>query len=387
MTKATIDTEIDANLPTNNTNAITAAIVRGVLHDMNGDVLHGELRQTVSYLPVYDLASNVIAAAIYMPLDNSSHVVAAGKQFNHIAMRQSNGGYSQFTIGASALAEGLTVFMESLSGSDSTSNLYGVISSVQNDGPGTVKSFHSAAFASGTSSGITTAGSFGLTPVATSNIGSVAVQAQLVSNTGIHDIGTAISVGSDGDRLLYGVGNAVAAVAIGNAFYHAWMATGSSANARAFKVAQNDGTEIQYIKKTGEVVSSTGLIAGLESNGITITAGAATRNHPNGSFIIAAGSSTANTINFRTNSVDRIVASDSAVNLMSGTATPAGGATGTGVTIGTTSNFGIFYGSGVPTLSAAQGSIYLRSDGSSTSTRLYVNTTGATTWTNVTTAA
>jgi hypothetical protein len=64
----------------------------------------------------------------------------------------------------------------------------------------------------------------------------------------------------------------------------------------------------------------------------------------------------------------------------------AGGSTGNGILITTTANFGIFCGSGAPTLSAAQGSLYLRSDGSSTSTRLYVNTNGSTTWTNVTTA-
>ena len=68
-------------------------------------------------------------------------------------------------------------------------------------------------------------------------------------------------------------------------------------------------------------------------------------------------------------------------------ATPAGGATTARLIFGTTAGFGIYYGSGAPTVSAAQGSIYLRSDGSSVSTRLYVNTTGSTTWTNVTTAA
>lgn len=44
-------------------------------------------------------------------------------------------------------------------------------------------------------------------------------------------------------------------------------------------------------------------------------------------------------------------------------------------------------GTGAPTFAAAIGSIYSRIDGSSTSTRLYVNTTGSTTWTSVTTAA
>ena len=69
------------------------------------------------------------------------------------------------------------------------------------------------------------------------------------------------------------------------------------------------------------------------------------------------------------------------------TAIPASGASSAGILLSSTANFGIFFGSGVPTFSAAQGSLYLRSDGSSTSTRLYINTNGSTTWTNVTTAA
>jgi hypothetical protein len=48
---------------------------------------------------------------------------------------------------------------------------------------------------------------------------------------------------------------------------------------------------------------------------------------------------------------------------------------------------GIYVGSGVPTVAAAQGSLYLRSDGSTTSTRAYINTNGSTTWTALTTAA
>lgn len=75
------------------------------------------------------------------------------------------------------------------------------------------------------------------------------------------------------------------------------------------------------------------------------------------------------------------------VNVTADLAIQAGGAAGYGLLFGSTTNFGIFVGSGAPTLSAAQGSLYLRSDGSSTSTRLYVNTNGSTTWTNVTTAA
>lgn len=44
-------------------------------------------------------------------------------------------------------------------------------------------------------------------------------------------------------------------------------------------------------------------------------------------------------------------------------------------------------GSGVPVVSAAKGTLYVRLDGSSSSTRLYINTNGTTGWTNVVTAS
>jgi hypothetical protein len=60
----------------------------------------------------------------------------------------------------------------------------------------------------------------------------------------------------------------------------------------------------------------------------------------------------------------------------------AAGFIGTNVAAG----MGVYFGSGAPTVAAAKGSIYLRSDGSSTSTRLYVSD-GSTTWIAVTTAS
>ena len=74
------------------------------------------------------------------------------------------------------------------------------------------------------------------------------------------------------------------------------------------------------------------------------------------------------------------------VTIYSGTAVPAGGTAGSGLKMSSTSNLGVFFGSGSPTLSAAQGSLYINTTGNSTSTRLYVNTNGTTGWTNVTTA-
>jgi hypothetical protein len=75
------------------------------------------------------------------------------------------------------------------------------------------------------------------------------------------------------------------------------------------------------------------------------------------------------------------------LQVAAGDAVPAGGSANVAITASTTAGLGVYFGSGAPTVSAAQGSLYVRTDGSSTSTRLYVNTNGSTTWTNVTTAA
>lgn len=73
------------------------------------------------------------------------------------------------------------------------------------------------------------------------------------------------------------------------------------------------------------------------------------------------------------------------ISTNAGTAIPAGGNTAAGILMSSTANFGVFFGSGVPSLSAAQGSLYIRSDGASNVTRAYINTTGSTTWTAINT--
>jgi len=67
------------------------------------------------------------------------------------------------------------------------------------------------------------------------------------------------------------------------------------------------------------------------------------------------------------------------------TAPVAGGAAG--VLMSSVANFGIFYGTGAPTISAAQGSLYLRRDGTGVGDRAYINTNGTTGWTAITTVA
>ena len=55
-------------------------------------------------------------------------------------------------------------------------------------------------------------------------------------------------------------------------------------------------------------------------------------------------------------------------------------------TVATVGGVEIHAGAGAPAIPAPKGSLYLRTDGSSTSTRVYVNTNGATGWTNLVSA-
>ena len=67
----------------------------------------------------------------------------------------------------------------------------------------------------------------------------------------------------------------------------------------------------------------------------------------------------------------------------SGTAPTAGGMLS--FAMSSTANLGIYVGSGAPSISAAQGSLYLRTDGTTTNDRIYVR--GSSTWIAITTAS
>jgi hypothetical protein len=87
-----------------------------------------------------------------------------------------------------------------------------------------------------------------------------------------------------------------------------------------------------------------------------------------------------------TGTIGAAITATSSITALSGSALTAGGAAAF-IGTNTAAGMGVYMGSGAPTIAAAKGSLYLRSDGSSTSTRAYINTDGATTWTALTTAA
>lgn len=120
------------------------------------------------------------------------------------------------------------------------------------------------------------------------------------------------------------------------------------------------------------------LFAGVTS----FTVGTASTSTTTGSVVVTGGVGVSGAIYS-----GGLINSAAAVAAYSATAIPAGGTAGAGFVFSSTANFGTFFGSGAPTLSAAKGSLYLRSNGSTTNDRAYINTDGGTTWTAITTAA
>jgi hypothetical protein len=166
--------------------------------------------------------------------------------------------------------------------------------------------------------------------------------------------------------------NAVEAVRITNSNNTAGASVGA-----AFQAIGAAGANINF---TMNGVNRTGTLFGVNLANLAAMASS-------GSTGFAIGPSDNTFLLFGTNNLERMRITGTDIVVQSATATPAGGSTTARLLFGTTAGFGIYYGSGAPTVSAAQGSIYIRSDGNSTSTRLYVNTNGTTGWTNFTSAA
>ena len=168
-----------------------------------------------------------------------------------------------------------------------------------------------------------------------------------------------------------------------------------------------NGSQISNVVAVG--VGSAGLVSttGNVTGGNIVTGGAlSAAGNITGGFINATGnvSLTGNVIAGNlTTSTGAMVAvgnitggniqTDGQIVLYNSSSIPVGGSNTAGLKFSSVVDgsglptFGIFFGSGEPNLAAAQGSLYLRSDGSTTNNRMYVNTDGSTTWTAVTTVA
>jgi hypothetical protein len=161
---------------------------------------------------------------------------------------------------------------------------------------------------------------------------------------------------------------------------HFFYSDGGGTAAVQFNIGRT-ASAVNYFTAKGSV---TGSSVTLEPSGTDTNVGSIWATKGSGTHLFRTGGSGGTTQMSLASSGLLSVAG--AVLAENATAIPAGGTAGAGFRFSSTSNFGVFFGSGAPSLAAAKGSIYLRSDGSTTNDRLYVNTDGSTTWTAVTTA-
>ncbi len=140
--------------------------------------------------------------------------------------------------------------------------------------------------------------------------------------------------------------------------------------------AINDGAARAFLRAYG---SGYNAIAGLAGN----AAFGATNNLVIFSDSQLTSGGTSHSVQIRVGGTDasqeRFRLSTTGLQLLPQFTITAGGTADTGLEFSSTAHFGHFFGSGAPTLSAAQGSIYQRSDGGA-NTGFYLNTTGSTTW-------
>lgn len=122
---------------------------------------------------------------------------------------------------------------------------------------------------------------------------------------------------------------------------------------------------------------------GADSGKIAIAAGGVASASTRGAFIDLQGNEHAT----KPGRLELNAGDTGYVAVQSGVAVPAGGSAVASIRMSNIATLGIYFGSGVPTITAAKGSLYMRTDGTTTNDRMYVNTNGSTTWTNVTTAA
>jgi hypothetical protein len=220
--------------------------------------------------------------------------------------------------------------------------------------------------------------------------GNLYVNGDIYGNVSVTDINV-VSVTATGNVVSGNVNTTGAITAVGNVNGGNIITTALVKGATVSATGNAIGGNVT----TAGLVSATGNIDGgnLRTSGLISATGNITGGNVLGGANVNATTLTGTTVSVSGNITGGNVLSSAVISaagnatILSGTAVPAGGTAGAGYKFSSTTNLGVFFGSGAPTLAAAKGSLYLRTDGTTTNDRMYVNTNGSTTWTAVITAA
>ncbi|MCG3771550.1 MAG: hypothetical protein JW384_02738 [Nitrosomonadaceae bacterium] len=169
----------------------------------------------------------------------------------------------------------------------------------------------------------------------------------------------------------------------------------TSTSASALTVGANGATNpvLKVAASTASVATGLSLTGAAAAGGMAVAVVSSGTNEnltvdAKGSGTISIGSvSTGNISLARGTTVNGQFVANGQSTVAAGEAVGAGGSSNCNLVIGNVAGFGIYTGSGAPTVSAAKGSLYLRTDGSGVTDRAFINTNGSTTWTALTTVA
>lgn len=168
--------------------------------------------------------------------------------------------------------------------------------------------------------------------------------------------------------------------------------TGTSASASAFAVGRLGATTPAFLVDASTASSVTGLQVKSAAAAAGLAVSVVSSGTDENLTIDAKG---AGTITLNATGTGNIVMGRAvtgvsssvtgALTARSGTATPAAASAVPALSWGS-AGLGLYWGTGAPSISAIKGSIYIQTDGSSTSTRLFINN-GTTNWVAITTAS
>lgn len=254
-------------------------------------------------------------------------LVVNSSQYDLMRISQPNGTNNKYLLtGTSPLVAGLNFQMESDAASSASSNMYGVIGKVLNNGVGTTKAIYGRAIANTGATGPVIAGVFG-TECSTGNSNCYGIQMSHDTYTRGGTLAAGIWQTSNivGQKAQINYGFLLdGSVEIQNSGLQ--MAGGgpgefltlqnSTQTQNLFTVDKNGRIyTVNEIVALGNVTATTNLITGTPGNGITMDLASIRRNAAAGSLTIAAGTNPGNTISIQTGGSGRVDINDSEVTV------------------------------------------------------------------------
>jgi hypothetical protein len=418
-----------ANITTTGGNLQAGNLLTGGIASATGNITGGNLRTTGQISATSNITGgnlNVAGNVVGGNVSTAGLITATGNITSAANIGAGNVNATLFTGTTVSVTGNVTAGNLNAAGLSLTSNVVSALNVTGNVTGGNINTGAQVVATGNVSGGniVTAALVRGQTVSATANVvGGNVSTAGLITATGNitgGNINTGAQVVATGNITGGNINTGAQVSATGNITGNYFLGNGSQLTGISSLTAISEGTTNMTVNGSGGNISTTiggtSNVAVFASTGINVLGTVSASGNVTGGNLLTLGliSATGNVTGGNINTGAQVVATGNVTggNLTTGaqvvatgnvtggnlrtagqllaasaTAIAAGGSQSLGLEFSSTADFGIFFGSGAPTISAAQGSLYLRSDGTTTNNRMYVNTDGLTAWTAVTTAS